>query len=218
MNTQRSHPAVHPRLSPLGTAAVVALAVVAILTWVLASTTVKAPSNPDPVPHVAAKNELTWRGDALFLGEETEPFTGVMLDSYPSGSPRSRCALVHGRLHGVSEGWYTNGVLQVREEFHDGISHGLRTKWFPDGSKLSEAPIEHGKIHGTFRRWHENGRLAEEIEMTAGVPNGMSRLFHPSGALKAEARVEHGNVLERHTWKDGEASASIAALNPQREP
>ena len=116
-----------------------------------------------------------------------------------------------GRLHGLVEGWHTNGVLQVREHFEDGVSHGLRSKFFPDGKPLSETPIVHGQVRGTFRRWHDNGRLAEEIAMEDGQPHGTSRAYYPSGTLKAEARTDHGKVLEHRVWKEGEAPADLAA-------
>jgi antitoxin component YwqK of YwqJK toxin-antitoxin module len=44
----------------------------------------------------------------------------------------------NGQLNGVSEGWFTNGVLQIREHFMDGSSEGPVTKWHSSGAKLSE--------------------------------------------------------------------------------
>jgi antitoxin component YwqK of YwqJK toxin-antitoxin module len=170
---------------------------------------------PSPAPErEAAIKELTRREGRMFFGAEAEPFTGVMIERYPSGELKARSKLARGVLEGVSEGWHTNGVLQVRELFHEGVSHGVRTKWFPDGNKLSEATIENGKITGTFRRWHVNGALAEEIQMTNNQPDGLSRIYYPSGALRAEARIEKGKVLEQHSWKDGENQKLAAAPAP----
>ncbi len=134
----------------------------------------------------------------MYFGQETNAFTGLMIERYPGGALQSRSALREGRLHGVSEGWFTNGVLQVREYFTNGVSHGLRAKFYPDGQKLSEAPVVGGKIDGTFRRWHRGGVLAEEIAMRDNQPHGESHSFHPDGSPKARAVTENGKVIEQH--------------------
>ena len=169
------------------------------------------PAPAQPLVREVAKGELVHRAGRMHRGDEAAPFTGVATDTWADGTPRSRLAYREGRLHGLVEGWHTNGVLQVREHFEDGVSHGLRSKFFPDGKPLSETPIVHGQVRGTFRRWHDNGRLAEEIPMEDGQPHGTSRAYYPSGTLKAEARTDHGKVLEHRVWKEGEAPADLAA-------
>lgn len=187
-------------------AAVLAVAAGAYWLW-------RAPATA--VPRQAPISELVLRDGRMYWKDETAPFTGVIFDRYLDGALKSRSAMVNGLLHGVSEGWHTNGVLQVREHFRHGVSHGLRTKWSPEGHKISEAMIQNGKITGTFRRWHENGALAEEVEMKDGQPHGHSRAFYPDGSLKAEARLESGRVLEQHFFRPGERPApALAQANP----
>ena len=117
---------------------------------------------------------------------------------------QSRSVVSNGVLHGLSEGWHTNGVRQVAEYFVSGVSEGVRVKWYPDGAKLSEAAIAGGKLNGTFRRWHENGRLAEQIELRADQPHGESVAYHPSGFLKTRLRMDRGQLVTTESFKDGE--------------
>jgi antitoxin component YwqK of YwqJK toxin-antitoxin module len=151
-------------------------------------------------------SELVVREGRSHWKDEAVPFTGFIVEHYPDDSLKSRSYLVDGRMHGVSEGWFTNGVLQVREHFREGVSHGLREKWHPNGAKLSETPIENGKVHGSFMRWHDNGALAERLRMHQGEPDGESIAFFPSGSVKARVLVKNGQVVRRETWKDGELS------------
>lgn len=155
----------------------------------------------------ALRSELTSRDGKLYRTNELAPFTGVMLEKYPDGKLQSRSELKDGQIDGLSEGWLTNGVLQVQEHFVKGVSHGVRTKYHPNGQKLSEANIENGKITGVFRRWHDNGQLAEEVNMRDGNADGPSAAFYPSGFLKAEAELKNGNVVTQKFWKDGEKKA-----------
>lgn len=163
-------------------------------------------SKKAPLPQ-ALRSELTLRDGRLYRINEPAPFTGVMLEKYPDGKLQSRSELKDGQIDGLSEGWLTNGVLQVQERFANGVSHGVRTKYHPNGQKLSEANIENGKITGLFRRWHDNGQLAEEVNMRDGNADGPSVAFYPSGFLKAEAELKNGNVVTQKFWKDGEKKA-----------
>ena len=163
--------------------------------------------SPAKVPE-APRAELVLQQGRLFRPGQTAPFTGLMTELYPSGAKKSRSMIVNGLLHGISEGWHTNGQLAVREHFQKSVSHGLRTKWFAGGSKMSEANVVHGQLQGTFRRWHENGVLAELIEMRNGNVEGLSRAYYPSGFLKAQARMQDGRLVEQRFWPDGECKAS----------
>jgi antitoxin component YwqK of YwqJK toxin-antitoxin module len=151
--------------------------------------------------------------DGVFLdGESGPPFTGIVVDLYPDGTRMSRAPVSLGKVEGLSEGWFTNGVKQVEERFADGVSHGLRTKWHPNGEKASEATIVEGRIEGVFRRWDTNGVLAEEITMKAGVPHGPARAYFASGYLKASAEMADGQVVSQRFWNDREQYADSPLL------
>lgn len=137
----------------------------------------------------------------------TNPFTGILLEFYPEGILQSRSVVSNGLLNGVSEGWYTNRQMEVREYYRTNFSNGLRTKWYPDGRKLSEATIVLGKIQGVFRRWHENGTLAEEIPMRDGKIEGTGHTYYESGLLKTELTIHDGAVVQSKSWPDGTKSA-----------
>ncbi len=162
----------------------------------------RAPKETAPLPEVLA-SELSLREGRLYQTNQTQPFTGYVIDRYAEGTLKSRSKVEAGMLNGVSEGWHTNGVVQVREHFTNGVSHGLREKWYPSGTNLSAGEIVAGKHNGTFRRFHENGTLAEEVTMKNGEPDGLSSAFYPSGFLKAQVTVKGGKSTDQKSWKDG---------------
>lgn len=172
-------------------------------------------SRPRPVEPVVPLSELQRVDGVLALrGDTNRVFSGWVTEQYGDGAPKSRSHVVRGRLDGVSEGWSSGGVLQIREHFVAGVSEGLVTKWHPDGSKLSEGTSRNGKFDGLFRRWHTNGVLAEEQQLAAGKGHGVARAWFPSGSLKAEARLERGQLRGQQHWKDGEQPA-LAATHPE---
>lgn len=149
------------------------------------------------------------------LERDGKVFTGYLTEHYPDGALKSKSVISNGQLNGVSEGWHTNRVLQVREHFEKGVSHGTRIRWDEQGRKVSEALIVEGKIEGVFRRWHDNGVLAEEATMKRGEPEGLSRAWYPSGCLKAEVTMANGKVTARHNYADGEKGISAEPENQQ---
>jgi len=156
----------------------------------------------EPV-ELSRTNLVLIEGHLQLVGADV-PFTGLMVEHYADGQLRSRSAVSNGLLQGLSEGYYTNGQIQVSEHFIKGVSHGVRTKWYPDGAKQSEAEISDGKLQGLFRRWHENGVLSEQLEFVADQPEGESLAYFPSGYLKARVVMKDGKPVEQKFWKDGE--------------
>lgn len=160
----------------------------------------------------ARMEDLDLREGILLRRDDGNPFTGRVVSRDPGGMLRSSSMVVGGRLHGLSEGWHTNGSIQVRESFVAGRSEGVRTKWRLDGSRESEAGIRGGRLHGRFVRWDAEGRATEEAWFVDGVPAGEARQWHPDGSLKSWCRLEEGKVVESKRWSPGEKPDEMTAV------
>lgn len=158
----------------------------------------------EPAPASVARFRLEQRLGRFYRPKETTPFTGWVTDHFKTGAVSLRSAVVYGQLHGLSEGRFTNGVVELSEYFRHGRPDGTRTTWHPNGKKRSEGRLVAGKQEGTYRQWTEQGGLVAEAEFKDGKPHGISRAWHPSGWLKAEALMKHGEVVTRHFYPDGE--------------
>jgi len=187
-----------------------ALLLVFVLSGVLFLLSRQRPPSTAPLSEVHRKN-LERRAEAWYVPGQNNGFTGLLLDTYENGARKSRSVVSNGLLHGLSQGWHTNGQQQVEEHFVAGTSHGLRTKWHPNGQKLSEVMIVNGKLEGTFRSWNENGERAEEVELKDGQPEGLSKSYFPSGFVKSEVTLKKGTVVTQQFWKDGEYRQSTTS-------
>jgi antitoxin component YwqK of YwqJK toxin-antitoxin module len=158
----------------------------------------------EKVPSITERrrSELQLRDGRLLL--QGVPFTGALVEYYENGKMKSRSRVSNGVLEGLSEGWHTNGVLQVSEHFTQGVSDGPRVKYHENGKKLSEANVVSGKINGSYQRWHDNGTLAERLYFIDGVATGEAASYFPDGSVKARVRLEHGKVVEQRFAKQGE--------------
>src|SRR5262245_45827548 len=165
----------HQQLSPGGSLkrrVLFAVMLVSVLGGVVFLATRHHSASTAPPAEVHRK-DLELRAGRWYMAGQTNGFTGHLIEPYDNGAMKSRSAVSNGLLHGLSEGWHTNGQQQIVEHFVAGTSHGLRTKWYATGVKMSEVPIINGQLQGTFRRWHENGALAEQMEMRQGQAEGL---------------------------------------------
>jgi antitoxin component YwqK of YwqJK toxin-antitoxin module len=122
-----------------------------------------------------------------------------MVEFYPDGTLQSRSAVSNGLLHGVSEGWHTNGVLAITEVFVSGTSHGTRTKWDASSNRIAETTISAGQIHGSHREWYTNGQPALEMSMVDGKAQGLARKWNPDASMAGQWVLSNGVVIQTIT-------------------
>lgn len=149
----------------------------------------------EPVAEVSL-SELENKQGLMVLKSTDTPFTGLVKDFRRDGSLLSCSFMVEGRFHGVSEGYHTNGVLQVSEHYQSGLSHGKRTTWYANGSTQTVAHLSDGMINGDFLRFHENGTLAEKVPMLDGKPHGLAQAWFTNGEIKSSVQLNLGNVVK----------------------
>jgi hypothetical protein len=199
-----------PAVRPIWLVAALGLIALGIGVWVLT----RARPQPKTVElPVAARSSLLFSDGRWYELPQTNLFTGWMVEYFPDGGQCFRAAVSNGLLNGVSEGWYTNGQIQIREFYKDSIADGPRQKWHENGQLKSEATIVAGQVEGEFQSWHENGQLAERIQMRHGVPDGEAWGFYASGFARAKTSAHAGQILAQTTWADGEHRPTLAA-NP----
>ena len=156
------------------------------------------PRELEPVEQVSRKQLVLQQG-RLMKTSQTNAFTGLMVELYPDGALQSRSAVSNGLLHGVSEGWHTNGVLAITEIFVSGKSHGTRTKWDAASNRIAETTIFAGQIHGSHREWYTNGLPALEMSMVDGKAQGLARKWNPDASMAGQWVLSNGVVVQAMT-------------------
>lgn len=146
-----------------------------------------------------SRNQLVLQQGRLMKTSQTNAFTGLMVEFYPDGTLQSRSVVSNGLLHGVSEGWHTNGVLAITEGFLEGRSHGSRTKWDASSNRIAETDIREGEIEGLHREWHTNGKPSMEVTMARGKAHGLARKWSLEGQLAGQWVLSNGVVVQAIT-------------------
>ena len=158
------------------------------------------PGSRESVPaEQVSRKQLVLQQGRLMKTSQTNAFTGLMVELYPDGTLQSRSAVSNGLLHGVSEGWHTNGVLAITEVFVSGTSHGTRTKWDAVSNRIAETTISAGQIHGSHREWYTNGQPALEMSMVDGKAQGLARKWNPDASMAGQWVLSNGVVVQAMT-------------------
>lgn len=91
---------------------------------------------------VDEEQRMTWGG---------RPFTGIAIERFPDGAPRSETAFVDGVKEGVSRIWHSNGRLADEDRFWRGSRHGKGSGWTREGKLVREELCELGiLVRATF--------------------------------------------------------------------
>ena len=163
------------------------------------------PPAAPPLVELNRTNLLRLQNHWCVVGQ-TNPFSGVMVEYYPGGARMSRSVISNGLLNGLSQGWFTNGQMQIQETYHDSLADGQRTRWYPNGNKLSEATIVQGTavIDTIFLRilaviafaQLDAGYFGHGIRLVGGLQRtgqqGVFRHWHIDGSLAEEIPMHAG--------------------------
>ena len=190
-------------------AVVVGILFLALLALVVGLRRSQTPGLSEAGVETVGRDRLVLREGRWMKTDETNAFTGLIVEFYPDGTLQSRSAVSNGVLHGVSEGWWTNAVLAVREMFREGRSHGLRTKWDETGNRIAETDIRAGEIEGLHREWHTNGKPSLEVTMARGKAHGLARKWSLEGQLAGQWVLSNGAVVQAIT-----NATELGALTP----
>ena len=120
------------------------------------------------------------RHGLVYVPNETEPYTGNITKSYPSGQLEYEAALVDGKQNGLTREWHENGQLESEATYVDGEKNGLGRYWSENGQLLSEITYVDGRQNGLSRYWYVSGEFKCEDRYVDGILTGLPRDFHES--------------------------------------
>jgi antitoxin component YwqK of YwqJK toxin-antitoxin module len=81
-----------------------------------------------------------------------------------------RCTYVNGKLDGLYERFYLNGIHYEKSYYKNGILDGLCEFWYDiSGKKMKQMNFVNGKVHGIYKYWTQDGDLKENFVFNNGI-------------------------------------------------
>ena len=121
-----------------------------------------------------------------------EPFTGVVVDAYPSGAKKLRRSVVDGRAEGLWVEWYESGVPRYLATWRSGQGEGAWTYFHETGEVRERSVVVADAFDGPVEGWHANGRKAFEGAYRQNQKDGTFRYWDESGRLNRTETYEGG--------------------------
>ena len=148
---------------------------------------------------------LQERDGLAYLPNETKPFTGVYIPTYPNQQKKAEINYKDGKQEGLLTSWYENGQKQAESNWKDGKREGLTTFWYENGRK-AEIHYKDGKEEGLTTWWYENGQKELEGNYKDGKREGLAASWYENGQKQVESNYKDGKKegLEASWYENGQ--------------
>lgn len=77
---------------------------------------------------------------------ERIPYTGMVVEKYPDGTPRAEASFIKGRKDGMERFWYSNGTLKEESQWFDGQPDGIMQTWNQEGDIQRIVRFKRGEL------------------------------------------------------------------------
>ncbi len=122
-----------------------------------------------------------------------KPYSGFVIEKFPSGKLASKNGYLKGKLEGIQEKWFENGQLQELRFYADNRKIGKHEGWYANGQKRFEYLIENDIPVKTQQEWYANGQRYTLFNYNnEGQPEGTQQMWFENGQIKANYVIKNG--------------------------
>ncbi|NJK85802.1 MAG: hypothetical protein HC906_07365 [Bacteroidales bacterium] len=112
---------------------------------------------------VVKDSEIT--EDLVYTQKRKKPFSGHYIVEYKnSNCKKEDLTYVKGKLHGPAFGFFKDGKVKWKGNYHNGMMHGKWEFWDEAGEKRYELNYVNDTLHGSFIAWNDQGSIVENYQ------------------------------------------------------
>ena len=146
------------------------------------------------------------RGGIAYLPNESEPFTGTAVASYPSGQQQIVVSYENGKPSGISSEWYANGQMKSEQHF-SGEDEGRIRDWYENGEVARDTRVLDGTLVG--RNIWKSSDYSLEINVRDGLLNGRFFESYDDGNGFEEKQYANGILISKNSEFAGSEMAWV---------
>ncbi len=132
------------------------------------------------------------RGLVYYLGK---PFSGAAVSFYPNGNIALRNEYVEGKTHGLCSRWFADGTISYESEYIQGKKNGSTKTWWRNGNLRSESQLQAGISQGVQRQWYKSGHLFKVRNIINGKEDGLQQSWRENGKLYNNYEAKNGRIF-----------------------
>ncbi|MDZ7899529.1 MAG: hypothetical protein U5N85_16085 [Arcicella sp.] len=99
---------------------------------------------------------------------------------------------------GKKQEFYSNGQIEIQEEYSNSMRNGKRTIWYPNGVVFCRQTYINDTLHNKSEWFYPSGQISNEDYYIKGKPYNISRKYYDS----TFAPYEKGHLLRRYKTTD----------------
>jgi antitoxin component YwqK of YwqJK toxin-antitoxin module len=100
--------------------------------------------------------------------------------------------------NGKKQEFYSNGKIEIEEEYLNGMRNGKRTIWYPNGVIFCKQTYINDTLNGKSEWFYPSGQISKEDYYTKGKPYNISRQYYDSTFAPYEKNI----LLDRYRTND----------------
>jgi len=147
----------------------------------LASFDINAESKEDS--NKVTSINLVERQEITYEVNSQSPFSGISEDYYENGQLKLRENFNDGKRNGLSLEYYENGQLWGKAFWKDGNRDGLTESYQENGQRLGSNELKDGVVHGITKMYFESGQLRSIMNYKDGYLDGLTEMYQENGQL-----------------------------------
>ena len=155
----------------------------------------KGSLNSDKMIIEVSKNEVELRPNEGLVYHDDQPFTGRVINTFPSGIKEETTFYIDGRKHGDFQKWFADGKLSYKSSFVNGLPDGISRSWWKNGNLRSEANQVMGKLQGVQTQWYISGAKFKERNLNMGFEEGLQRSWRENGKVYNNYEAKNGRIF-----------------------
>ena len=161
------------------------------------------------------------KDSVIFKGKEKYAAFQKVITYGKEGKIKTQYTLKAGLKHGIFTKYFTNGVVEERGNYQNGLKEGQwlvfhyteknkqtvkhkeinyvhdkkegeYTEWHRNGYKLKAVLYKNDKEHGRGVSWFWSGEIQSDMYFENGLPHGKNIVYYPGGQKRTEGFFEKG--------------------------
>jgi antitoxin component YwqK of YwqJK toxin-antitoxin module len=137
-----------------------------------------------------------------FLGEKC----GLQTDKFSNGNLNSKIFFFNGLEEGYGETFYKDGGKLNDVTYNKGVINGAVVKYYRDGKICFKTTYKNGVKDGKYIKYYVSGALLGEANFVNGKLHGKYKDYYESGTVKSEGIYE--NDAQAEGWKTYDESGN----------
>ena len=126
------------------------------------------------------------------LRKEDQVYNGPYTKIDSAGVLIERGNFLSGKMHGIREILFPDGIVKVRERYIDGEMTDLYEYYYPNGKHELKGYYIDGAMYGPWMKYDDRGNLIEVVTMIENEEMGPFTEYFADGKIQAQGMYLHG--------------------------